>query len=860
MASPVIQFKRGVIANLPALRAGEPGFTTDSYDLYVGIDSTTNNNKYLGSARYWTKETASSATVLKLLEASGNGTSNIGLRAPASVGSDLTYTLPGTATDGYFLKTDATGTLSWTGTIVAAGDDHDLAGTTDLDEVSVSGFSTFSKNVDVAGITSTQDLYVAGISTFVGACTFKGGTVTLGDATTDNVVFTSDVNSNIIPNTDGAYDLGSSSQQWRDLFINGTVDADSLVVSGVSTLGGFVDINDSVNISDGLEVTGFSTFTKFVDINESADISGGLNVSGIVTASSFVGDGANLTGIDATAIQTGTTKVQTSAPGISNEVGGLGIGTFSGAGLNVTGVVTATSFTATESVDIAGGVSVTGISTFSSNVDINSDVDINRSLAVTGGATVTGLSTFTGNVDVNSDVDINRSLAVTGGTTISGLSTFTGNVDVNSDVDINRSLAVTGGATVSGFSTFTKFVDINESADISGGLNVTGVVTATSFDGNLATTNLTGTITNAQLTGSITNAKLVNDSVSYGGVSVDLGASDATPAFDLTDATNYPTSSLSGTITNSQLAGSIADAKLASTFLKNTVEDTTPQLGGDLDLNSKNITGTGNINLTGIVTATTFIGALTGNVTGNASGSSGSCTGNSSTATTATTATNVTVADESSDTSCNVLFTTAATGNLAPKSGTNLTFNSSSGVLTATGFAGDLTGAVTGNADTATTATNVTVADESSDTSCNVLFTTAATGNLAPKSGTNLTFNSSSGVLTATGFAGPLTGAVTGNADTSTTATNANHINVADNEATNENNLIPFIEDASATGNVGLESDGDFHYNPSTGTVTATIVVTGAGTLGSNGNGTRTVSTSDPSSGANGDVWFKYEA
>ena len=56
---------------------------------------------------------------------------------------------------------------------------------------------------------------------------------------------------------------------------------------------------------------------------------------------------------------------------------------------------------------------------------------------------------------------------------------------------------------------------------------------------------------------------------------------------------------------------------------------------------------------------------------------------------------------------------------------------------------------------------------------------------------------------------------------TVTTATNANHISVADNESTNENNLIPFIEDASATGNVGLESDGDFTYNPSTGTVTA---------------------------------------
>ena len=87
------------------------------------------------------------------------------------------------------------------------------------------------------------------------------------------------------------------------------------------------------------------------------------------------------------------------------------------------------------------------------------------------------------------------------------------------------------------------------------------------------------------MAGSIANDKLSNSSVSFGGVSVSLGAADATPAFDLSDATNYPTSSLTGTITNAQLAGSIADGKLASTFLKNVVEDTSPQLGGTLDTN-----------------------------------------------------------------------------------------------------------------------------------------------------------------------------------------------------------------------------------------------------------------------------------
>ena len=53
------------------------------------------------------------------------------------------------------------------------------------------------------------------------------------------------------------------------------------------------------------------------------------------------------------------------------------------------------------------------------------------------------------------------------------------------------------------------------------------------------------------------------------------------------------------------------------------------------------------------------------------------------------TPTDIEVTDESSDTTCFPLFVTAATGDLAPKTGTNLAFNSSSGALTATSFSGD---------------------------------------------------------------------------------------------------------------------------------------------------------------------------
>lgn len=46
--------------------------------------------------------------------------------------------------------------------------------------------------------------------------------------------------------------------------------------------------------------------------------------------------------------------------------------------------------------------------------------------------------------------------------------------------------------------------------------------------------------------------------------------------------------------------------------MENVVDDTTPQLGGNLDLNSKNITGTGDINITGSLTATSIAGTVTG--------------------------------------------------------------------------------------------------------------------------------------------------------------------------------------------------------------------------------------------------------
>jgi len=153
--------------------------------------------------------------------------------------------------------------------------------------------------------------------------------------------------------------------------------------------------------------------------------------------------------------------------------------------------------------------------------------------------------------------------------------------------------------------------------------------------------------------------------------------------------------------------------------------------------------------------------------------------------------------------------------------------------ITSTAFVGDITGDVTGNADTATAlatartiggtsfdgtgniavalasvGTAVTVADESSDTTCFPLFTTAATGDLPPKSGSNLTFNSSSGLLTATSLAGTV---ATATQNSITTATGLVSVGALDSGSITSNfgNIDNGASNVTSGGLVKLDVDSD---------------------------------------------------
>lgn len=117
--------------------------------------------------------------------------------------------------------------------------------------------------------------------------------------------------------------------------------------------------------------------------------------------------------------------------------------------------------------------------------------------------------------------------------------------------------------------------------------DVAGNIKATSFYGDGS--NLTG-IT-AEGTGAIGGLTIKDQSGSV------VGTGGSISTIDFSGSSGVTVSATSG---SAGIATVIVSAEVVS--------DTTPQLGGNLDLNSKTVTGTGSINITGNVTATSFSG------------------------------------------------------------------------------------------------------------------------------------------------------------------------------------------------------------------------------------------------------------
>jgi len=241
------------------------------------------------------------------------------------------------------------------------------------------------------------------------------------------------------------------------------------------------------------------------------------------------------------------------------------------------------------------------------------------------------------------------------GLNVSGVSTL-GTIKISSGIIT----ATTGIVTYYGDAQYLKNVG-SAITSISTDLIVTGILTVTDLtsSGNISVANTISAL-DIDLSGSLNVANSITGSTYYGN-----GSNLSGIVTSLVAGSNITISGSSGRVTIS--------ATSSESGIYNIIEDTTPQLGGNLDLNSNNITGTGGVNITGNITASSFTGNITGNVTG-----------------TASTASNTTITNDTSSTTNNyITFVSATSGNTSQKvSSTGMIFNPSTEQVT---FGGGLT-------------------------------------------------------------------------------------------------------------------------------------------------------------------------
>ena len=427
-------------------------------------------------------------------------------------------------------------------------------GTVDLGDSSADTI-TMTGRVDSSIVPSANNTYNIGSSSLRFSNVFAtnldatgnvtiGGNITIGDADTDSINFNADLNSSIIPNTHNTFDIGSTTKFYRDVF--------ATTYTGTSSeIGGLQIISNSIKtITTNSNITIDPQGTGKVIVGSELDLSSN-KISSLATPTSDA-DAATKAYVD--------TSIANSNFVLTDDTS------------------TATSINNGELLSIVGaGIASTAISV---NDQLRITVPTQTLTTVTtAGATTTNAITV-GSLTVDS-ITINQNNITTNNTNANLvlLANGTGLIEVDSNIDMNSNKIINVTNPTGAQDAATKaYVDAADALKLSlSGGTMTGAIDMGS--NNITTTGKVLFANMYATEGDLPNA------TTYHGMFAHVHATGA-----------------------GYFAHAGAWVKLANDADKigNVVEDTTPQLGGNLDLNSKNITGTGDINITGTITASTM--------------------------------------------------------------------------------------------------------------------------------------------------------------------------------------------------------------------------------------------------------------
>jgi hypothetical protein len=228
-----------------------------------------------------------------------------------------------------------------------------------------------------------------------------GGDITFGDANTDSVSFGSDISSNLLPNTDDTYDLGSATQAWQDLFLEGDItltDAGTIQTSaGVLTIDGAGGLTLDSDGTDAVNL-GTEAVAKTITIGNAASTKVDINALAL--------DFDSAAATDILAATTVSVKGNTGATfGDDTEhlvYDGSGNVDFDSVALDI---------------DSSGAITIDGTSTFSVDAQGATNIDT-TSGAISIGTANSGIAVNIGNTV--SETTINDNLTITGDLTVNG--------------------------------------------------------------------------------------------------------------------------------------------------------------------------------------------------------------------------------------------------------------------------------------------------------------------------------------------------------------------------------------------------------------------------------------------------------